>query len=111
MRSIMQGLTGEGPQILWYGMDKDGYFKGLYRDHFRSISIAIAVPGEGDPPHRGPRFDIYFNGKKSASMPGLKAAQALAELHLLPADKRQAERNVLVELGLLPASPRRGMHR
>jgi|GEM_PF-5628564 len=71
------------PSIIWKGLDSGGYFRGVYRDGEQLFPISIAVPGEGDPPHAGPLFQVFIRGEKAGSMPNLKGAQALAELHVL----------------------------
>jgi len=98
----MQASDDRKPHIAWKGVDKAGYFRGLFRDGGRSTAIGIAIPGMGDPAHPGPLYDVYIAGEKAGSMPNLKSAQALAELHLLGAHTRTSGQNVLMELGLLP---------
>ena len=79
----MQASDDAKPSITWKGLDGGGYFRGLFQDGQRLLPISIAVPGQGDPPHAGPLFQVFIRGEKSGSMPNLKGAQALAELHLL----------------------------
>ena len=98
----MQAYHEVRPHILWKGLDERGYFRGTFRDGSKLLAIGIAVPGEGSPPHRGPFHSIHIGGERAGSMPSLKAAQALVELHLLSPRNRQTDKKTLAELGLLP---------
>jgi hypothetical protein len=91
----------ERPQILWQGLDRAGYFRGQYRDGGLFTAVAIAVPGRGSPPRRGPAHDVMIAGKKVGAMPDLKSAQTLAELHLLQEWQRGQDRQRLAGLELL----------
>ena len=79
----MQASDDTKPSITWKGLDSGGYFRGLVRDGARLVPISIALPGQGDPPHAGPLYQVFIRGEKAGSMPNLKSAQALAELHVL----------------------------
>ena len=102
---MMQAYHEGRPQILWKGLDERGYFRGTFRDGSKLLAIGIAVPGEGSPPHPGPLHTVDIGGERAGSMPNLKAAQALAELHLLSPRNRQTDKKTLAGLGLLPRSP------
>jgi hypothetical protein len=97
----MQACDDQRPQIVWKGLDEAGYFRGTFRDGGALLPIAITIPGSGKPPHPGPLHDIHIAGTKVGSMPHLKAAQALAELHLLQLRNRQLDKQTLAALGLL----------
>lgn len=86
----MQAYAGQQPRIVWgKQIDEAGYVRGSFRDGREFLAIAIAVPGRGSPPHLGPFHEVVIGGEKAGSMPNLKAAQALAELHLLTPPRRR----------------------
>ena len=97
----MQAYYEGRPHILWKGLDERGYFRGIFRDGSKLLAIGIAVPGEGSPPQPGPLHTLHIEGERAGSMPSLKAAQALVELHLLSPHNRQTDKNMLAKLGLL----------
>ena len=104
----MQMHDERQPHIQWKGIDGTGYFRGTFRDGGRLLAISIAVPGRGNPPHAGPLHNVLVGGQKMGSMPNLKSAQALAELHLLTRRSQQIDKSVLARLGLLQQRVVRG---
>ena len=104
----MQMRDEREPHIQWNGIDETGHFRGTFRDGGRLLSISIAVPGRGNPPHSGPLHNVLICGQKMGSMPNLKSAQALAELHLLTRRSLQIDKSVLAGLGLLQPRVVRG---
>jgi hypothetical protein len=108
LECVMQAYHEGRPHILWGGLDERGYFRGTFRHGSKLLAIGIAVPGEGSPPQPGPLHTLHIEGERVGSMPNLKAAQALAELHLLSPHNRQTDKKMLAELGLLT---RRGARR
>jgi len=74
------------------GLNASGYFEGWFDDGSIQCQIDIAIPGKGSPPHPGPLHDVFIGREKAGSMPNLKSAQALAELHLLQAALRHPAR-------------------
>lgn len=108
----MQVYAGQRPQIMWgTQIDAAGYFRGTFRDGRDFFPIAIAVPGQGSPPHPGPLHDVVIGGEKAGSMSSLKAAQALAELHLLTPLRRRTTATPLAELGRLTQNHGHSMRR
>ena len=97
----MQIVTERQAHIQWHGMDASGHFRGTFRAAGRVLSLAIAIPRTGNPPHPGPLFNVLIDGQKMGSMPDLKSAQALAELHLLTPKHRQVDKTVIAKLGFL----------
>ena len=86
----MQGPERSAPRIKWIGVNAAGYLEGWFDDGSKGCQIDIAIPGRGDPAHPGPLHHVFIAREKVGSMPNLKSAQALAELHLLQAALRQS---------------------
>ncbi len=86
----MQGPERPAPRIRWMGVNAAGYLEGWFDDGAKGGQIDIAIPGRGDPAHQGPLHHVFIAREKVGSMPNLKSAQALAELHLLQAALRQS---------------------